>query len=273
MKKFIFICFLCLLWVSLYAERDMADYMFLSHSNQYMMPESKSPQEDAFSTPREIIIRYRKIIIRAANAYHIEPELLADVVFVETYGGGISGWYELKNRLSVTKQFLFGNATIGITQVTPHNIKDFQDIINYNYDVFWQLGQGARQLASIKYTLYPNTPHLTEERMMNVLRFYNQGTKQKIYSYSKEENPVGHYALASYKKNLRIRKRLRLEKKPPYFSCEIAQYDTKKKATVIYMFGVPVAEYRIGGSKNKANSYAFTAYRNRERIRRWLKGE
>ena len=253
------------------AERDFLDYLSIANSNQYMMPKGETPEEDAFATPRSLITTYKKVIIKISKEYHIEPSLLASVVFVETYGGGISGWYELKNHLSITKQILTGKATIGITQVTPTNIKDYDMVIMYNSDILWQLNQGARQLASIRDALYPNTPQLSDERIATVLRFYNQGTKVIFYDYPLDIEPVGHYAMAYYKKNLRIRRRIRENKEKPYYSNEITQISKDRKYIEIYVFGVPVAKYRIGGNRNKANSYAFIAYSNRERIKHWLK--
>ncbi len=256
-----------------YGERDFFDYLYLSQSNQYMMPERETPEEDAFETPRRVINTYRKPIIKIANEYHIEPELLASVIFVETYGGGVSGWYELKNHLSLTKQLILGRATIGITQVSPEDVRDYEIILLYNSDIFWQLNQGARQLASIRDALYPNTPTLSDERMATVLRYYNQGTKMELIDYSLDSEPVAHYALAHYKKNLRIRKRIRLNKEEPYYSNEITQYSKKYKAVEVYVWGVLVAKYKIGGSRYKANNYAYIAYSNRERIKHWLYGE
>lgn len=251
-------------------ERGFLDYLNLSNSNSYNMPERKSADEDAFETPRSCIKTYKKVIKRTAKAYHIEPELLASVVFVETYGGGITGWYELKNHLSVTKQILFGNATIGITQVTPEKIKDLSTVINYNYDVFWQLNQGAIQLSSIRDALYPNTKKLNDEKINMVLRFYNQGTKVNFINYDLVENPVGHYALAHYKKNLRIRKRIRLNKGEPYYSNEISVHNVENKSIDIYVFNMLVAQYRIGGSRYSADKYVKIAYENRFRIKNWL---
>ncbi|MBQ7256353.1 MAG: hypothetical protein IJS60_01500 [Abditibacteriota bacterium] len=270
--------FLCIIVLILgfssyaYCDKTIFDYMSIANSNQYMMPERETPEEDAFETPREVITNYRRLIIKTAKEYHIEPELLASVIFTETYGGGVSGWYELKNRLSLTKQFLFGKATIGITQVSPENEKDFEMIILYNSDILWQLNQGARQLSSIRDAIYPNTTILSDERMAMVLRYYNQGTRQELMDYSLESEPVAHYALAHYKKNLRIRKRIRLNKDEPYYSNEITQYSQKYKAVEVYVFGVLVAKYRIGGSRSKANNYAYIAYSNRERIKNWLYG-
>lgn len=271
MKKIIILIliFLCIpLWSQ---DRDILDYMYISGTNS--VPETELSENDAFRTSKEIILRYRKIIIKTAKNHYIEPELLAGVIFVETYGGGVSGWFELKNRLSVTKQLLFGNATIGITQVTPEDIKSLEKVINYNYDIIWQLNKGAQQLRSIRDILYPNTVTLTDERLVNILRYYNQGTKLKLCHYSKEDNPVAHYALAHYKRNLRIRKRHRTELLKPYYSNEIIQYNKKRKSTEIYVFGIHVADCYIGGNRGKANNYAWTAYSNRERIKNWLWSE
>ena len=267
MKKIILILSAVFLLVPLFGQR----YAVIN-----FLPKADSGRKDirqandAYRTPKKIITKFRKVIIRSAEKNNIPPDLLADVVFVETYAGGVESWYELKNKLSFTKQYFFGNATIGITQVRPENIRRLDKLVNYYYDEFWQLSRGALQLASVRDAIYPNTPILSEERKMNVLRYYNQGMKAKIYEYSLEENPVAHYALCHYKKNLRIRKRRRINNEKPFYSNEISVYNAEKKAMEIYVFNILVAEYSIGGSRNKANNYAWTAYVNRERIRNWL---
>lgn len=268
MKKLILFL---ILFISIPLFGQKGDYPYLINPKD--IPSKEETGENALDMSGDIIKKYRKFIIKIAEKHYIDPDLLASVVFVETYGGGVSGWYEFKNRLSFTKQMIFGNATIGITQVRPENIRQIDKLINYNYDVFWQLNQGALQLASIRDALYPNTPSLSDERKMMILRYYNQGTKQKLMEYDLKENPVGHYALAHYKKNLRIRKRHRLENKEPYYSNEITVFNKEKNTAEIYVFNIKVASYSIGGSRNKANTYAWTAYSNRFRIRRWLKGE
>ena len=273
-KVYLYITLLTVLCLSpLHSAKTIFDYMSITSSNQYVLSSDETNIDDVYATPREIITTYRKPIIKISNQYHIEPQLLASVIFTETYGGGVSGWYELKNQLSLTKQLIMGKATIGITQVSPENERDLDMIMIYNGDIFWQLNQGARQLASIRDAIYPNTTLLTDERMAMVLRYYNQGTRQELMDYSLESEPVAHYALAHYKKNLRIRKRIRLNKDEPYYSNEITQYSQKYKAVEVYVFGVLVAKYRIGGSRSKANNYAYIAYSNRERIKNWLSGE
>ena len=241
----------------------------MSDNADVSVSEMKTKENNAFSTPKSVISTYRKLIIKTAKSYHIEPELLAGVVFVETYGGGVSGWFEFKNRLSLTKQFLMGNATIGITQVSPENIKDFQMVILYNQDILWQLNQGAGQLASIRDLIYPNTPKLNEERIAQILRFYNQGTEFNLIDYPNNEI-TARYALAFYKKNLRIRNRVRENKENPFYSYEITQFNEDNKNVEIYVFGVKVAECKIKGNIKRANNYAYTAYLNRERINKWL---
>ena len=244
---------------------SVLEYMIIKHSNE----EIPLTEDVSLDKPRSVITTYKKVIKRISDSYHIEPELLASVVFAETYGGGVSGWYDLKNNLSITKQILTGKATIGVTQVTPENIKNYEKVILYNSDIIWQLNQGAGQLSSIRDALYPNTPQLNEDRIYTVLRYYNQGTKLKFPDYS--EDPVGHYALAHYKRNLRIRKRIRLNRLEPYYSNEISQFDEKTGGIDIYCFNVLVAQYSIGGNDKKANNYAWTCYKNRERIKEWLK--
>ena len=230
-------------------------------------------ENSPYYMPLSVFKDYAPIMVKIAKDHYIQPELLASVVFVETYGGGVTGWYELKNYISLTKQFLIGSATIGITQVTPENIRDFNLIENYNNDINWQLSEGARQLASIRDALYPNTPVLSEDRLMNVLRYYNQGTRQEFIKYDIDDEDVvkKYIALDHYKKNLDIRRNRRINKKPPYYSGEISQYIEDERAVGIYLNNVLVAKYFIGGSRHKANRYAKTAYENRFRINRWLK--
>ena len=266
MKYLFFSAVIIFISLSLFADIPSQTHFFPTNHKTA----NETAKDSALDTPRDIITSYRKIIIKTAKSYHIEPLLLASVVFTETYGGGVSGWYQLKNRLSITKQLITGTATIGITQVNPKNIKDFENVILYNSDIIWQLNQGAKQLASIRDALYPNTPHLSDERAANVLRFYNQGTKAKLSVYSAKEQPTQHYALCHYKKNLRIRKKIRAEKSSPYYSNEISVYRKETESVAVYCFGVQVAEYSIGGNRNKANTYARTAYTNRYRIRHWL---
>lgn len=74
----------------------------------------------------DAVLRHRNNINAAAQKVGIQPELLAGVVWLENYAGGVTGWHGL-NDLESVRRFVMENrmASIGIAsmQLDPNDIK------------------------------------------------------------------------------------------------------------------------------------------------------
>jgi uncharacterized protein RhaS with RHS repeats len=140
---------------------------------------------------RKIVCRYRKLIKQVADVVGIPAELLAGVVYNETYGGRmgeiISDWHEINNFFSILK-FIDGQpASVGITQVRldPSKIQGCntregrsQFILKYNADIYLQLVLAAAKLRELinRPNRYPGrSGQLTAREMAVILTEYNIG--------------------------------------------------------------------------------------------------
>jgi len=63
-----------------------------------------------------VVHEHRTQIIQVAAKHHIQPELLAGVVWVEMFGGGLVGWSSESQQLSMFKYKFAGKGDFGITK-------------------------------------------------------------------------------------------------------------------------------------------------------------
>lgn len=137
----------------------------------------------------EFIKTNRNNIINTANSYGIQPELLAGVIAVELYGGGIKGNNDANRTASILKFAKSGKASLGVVQMTktqknvpnsnganPFARYKWADQYDANYDQQFKDAAALLKSIAIRPNRYPtHLNKLTPAQMAIVATEYNKG--------------------------------------------------------------------------------------------------
>jgi RHS repeat-associated protein len=157
-------------------------YLYCGNEPVNSSDPSGTDQSDAIVA----VSRYAPLIDKVSKKVGIQPALLAGVVWVESYAGGVPSWRRLNNQISVLK-FLSGRtATIGITQygLDPSKILGCDTfwgrrkfIADYLHNPEIQLELTAKQLKYLAQLAYgkEDFKRLNATQVAMVLSAYNRG--------------------------------------------------------------------------------------------------